>query len=170
MDKVDIGYLAGIIDGEGSLGIEKTIKNTYQGYTLEPALRIVNTNKELLEHCKKLIGCGHIYGPWQINERWKPEYVLVVRKMRCLLKVLETVEDFLIVKKKQCKLVKEFITLRIKHLGGGNLMRRPIIRDPKNGQILRVLPVLYTKRELQIFEELKCLNRRSRPITVGGIQ
>ena len=53
----DLGFLEGLIDGEGSIGLRKT-KRVYarRGFVWAPILSIANTDKALLEKAQHLLG------------------------------------------------------------------------------------------------------------------
>ncbi len=55
MLETDAAYIAGLIDGDGHIGIEN-VGNNYKS----PRITIANTNKDVLEWCLKTIGLGNI--------------------------------------------------------------------------------------------------------------
>ena len=54
MKSVEIAYLAGLIDGDGTISINKDRRSH------KPVVSIANTNREVLEWCRNLIGRGSI--------------------------------------------------------------------------------------------------------------
>jgi hypothetical protein len=135
------GYIGGIVDGEGSLLIEK---NHSKGHLrLFPYLRIANTSLDLLKHVRGVIGCGTIHNhEWakrlEKNRRPTWYYSLSAGGLRTLL---PQIKDHLVLKKPNCELLIEFLGITRKKWGSRKL--RPI-----------------TDRELQILSEIKKFNRR----------
>lgn len=131
------GYVVGLIDGEGCIGLNKQKRGNY--WMWRPYLHITNTRKELLEKCQELIGGnlskGHAYGP---NE--KPCYNLRLFNYQLLAETLAIVTNLLIIKKKQAEIVLEFCRDRL----AGSI-------DNQKGP---------TNKEMKAYEELKLLNRR----------
>lgn len=54
------GYLAGIIDGEGSISLYKVSYPTKRGFIWRPSVQITNTDLELIEAVKDMCDGGHI--------------------------------------------------------------------------------------------------------------
>lgn len=89
-----IAYIAGIVDGEGSIVIERT-KNHYKA-----RLHISSSSREIVDFCQSSFDCGHVYkyNDHQPNHRLAYQWV-VNSKMaqRVLLELL----PYLILKKRQ---------------------------------------------------------------------
>jgi hypothetical protein len=68
MRNTDKAYLAGIIDGEGCVGIGIRKSGSRRGRYLTPTLQVTNTQKELLDWLYKRYG-GGIYAHRQTNQR-----------------------------------------------------------------------------------------------------
>jgi hypothetical protein len=113
LSKEELSYIAGIIDGEGSISIH------YSKNTLQPYLAIANTNQELILWLKQKIG-----GSYYAKKRYKPQhrvcYILVVKGLR-LRMLFEKLLPYLIVKKQHAKIVIEFC-LRQEKRGYGSKM------------------------------------------------
>lgn len=61
---VDWAWLAGFIDGEGSLSLlQQKAPATVAGVTFKPRMNISNKKRHLLERCREIIGAGAIVGP-----------------------------------------------------------------------------------------------------------
>lgn len=130
---VEKAYITGIIDGEGSIHLQQS-----NGTSFNPILSISNTNKQLLEKIKAIIG-GKI-NPSK-NElrhpRQKPAFVLIISNFRNVLETVRRLEPFLFVKKPQANLIIEFCESR-----------------------LRRFHEHYNRREKWIHAELKRMNKR----------
>ena len=136
----EITYLAGIIDGEGTIYLQRLIRNSYINWY--PRFQIVNTNVNLMMWIHKTFG-GHLYGKDRSNhnKNWKYQYEWCTnRKIIDLL--LPKILPYLIVKKEQAELMLEFRKTFVKKYGRSKI--------PKD---------IYEHRE-QIFNKIKNLNKR----------
>ena len=97
------GYVAGIIDGEGSIGIYKRVDR--------PAacmLQIHMTDREPLDICKMILGGGSIT-KYKRDECRKDIWHYTISGKRQLKKALELIAPYLIIKKPQADLVLMYI-------------------------------------------------------------
>lgn len=100
LKKYEWAYIAGILDGEGSISAYKRGEHG----SLIPAIQVSNTNYFLLEFLSKKLG-GKIYPMRNSNKpRWKPCWSWQIHGKNVLV-VLKKCFDFFIVKKEQCQLV-----------------------------------------------------------------
>lgn len=100
---LELAYLAGIIDGEGTISFRKMQKGYYR-----PILEITNTDPLLIEHLHKFF--------WQTvvsarNARQVP-YLRVNLTGFGIAPVLEALDSYLIGKQLQARLVRNYIALR----------------------------------------------------------
>jgi len=91
MDKWQSAYVAGIIDGEGSITLTKLHKNEFR----RPCITISSTDRELLLYVQTLTG-GFItnkknYSP----DRHKNSYTLSIKKKKDVFFTLENITPFL---------------------------------------------------------------------------
>lgn len=112
MDSNQLSYIAGIIDGEGSIGIVRTnVKKEYgirHGYS--PSLCVVNTNLRLLEHLLTMTGFGKIIPRKKRSKKHKQCYIWYLNT-RELKQLLALVKDFLVIKKNQAELALNMFKL-----------------------------------------------------------
>jgi hypothetical protein len=89
---MDWSYFAGFLDGEGSILL------------IPPRVRlyISNTNKDVLEKIKRFVGCGRVYHIKRNNEKWLPQYGWAIGNHKDVLRILENIENKLIVKRELC--------------------------------------------------------------------
>jgi len=113
---VELAYLAGIIDGEGCITIEKNgnrRKNGLGGHS--PSIVITNTNASLIEHCVKIIekaGCIP-YVKIQIrNNGWKNCYWITVKGIERVGRMIPIIRPYLFAKQAQLRLIERFIESR----------------------------------------------------------
>ena len=96
LSETEKAYIAGIIDGEGCVGVHKG-----KGNSLVPRVQIANTQMNLLTWLLERIGTGYIH---------RTEYTSNYYDVKPLL---EATLPYLIIKKKQAELVLEFLNLRL---------------------------------------------------------
>ncbi len=127
-----LSYIAGIIDGEGCIGLYAG-KSSYGNIRYNAKLLITNTNTNLLNWLKDTTGLGNIYKNFVTNTNWKQAYRWEVcpNSMRELLPLIS---QYLIVKKNQCDIILQYLS----------------IQDYKNNQEL----------VKELVDKLKILNKR----------
>jgi len=128
-------YIAGIIDGEGTIGLYGGISESGYWY-LHPSLHISNTKLELVQYVKTLTDLGHITPYTPSNPRHNICYHFFITNYQEIKQFLKAVESYLTIKKEQANLLLEFLHLRGEHSKG------------------------YSERELEIYSKLKELNAR----------
>jgi hypothetical protein len=93
----EAAYIAGIIDGEGSI----TLSRMHEGEHRRPCFTIASTDKELLIYLQSLTG-GTIINKKNYNPvRHKDSYTLNIKKKDSVLFILNHVSSFLRVEKKR---------------------------------------------------------------------
>lgn len=106
MTEFEVGYLAGIIDGEGSISIVSR-KNIRPGYSMQ----VGSTNMELLEHLATIVGCGKIYSRKPVMNH-KQGFSLIWHKIEDIHKICNLIDGRVIVKREQVKVMLDFIRVR----------------------------------------------------------
>lgn len=113
MTEVEKSYIAGIIDGEGSIMLQRIHKNKHPC----PCVSIASTTIELLEWIKKVVGKGLIIKKKNYNlEKHKDCYSYVLRRNDAI-NLLKDVYPYLVIdtKKKRAYLIitkYKLLTLR----------------------------------------------------------
>lgn len=104
-EKEKLAYLAGLIDGEGSIYLQKTTnKNGNIRYDMR--FNITNTNQILCKWLQENFG-GLVYSRKGCNERCKPRFEWVAsRKLFDILSI--QILPFLTIKKPQVELAIQF--------------------------------------------------------------
>jgi|688.fasta_scaffold10401_3 hypothetical protein len=132
----ELGWLAGIIDGEGSISIVK------RGPTYVPQVKMANTSKKLVDkYCEildKLDISYHCYGKQKEGNR-KYQWEVSVDGRPRVFKFVSLLQDLLVSKQRQAETVLEWIESR------GLDLRGP-----------------YTEQQLQLINNIKQLNGRGR--------
>lgn len=116
-DPLKLAYLAGIVDGEGSICIYRVNPakyNRYQNPSFRCALHISNTNKKLFEWIEEHFGnlnqktkkqMRTIFKKNSTHDRWIYEWIIQAHRMVDLCTQLL---PYLILKKRQAELVIQF--------------------------------------------------------------
>lgn len=99
MEEVEKAYVAGIVDGEGTVTLMKHHKNE----THIPFVGIANNNLELLKWVKSLVG-GNICSKKKKLPHHADSYVLNIRQDRAL-RFLNEIKQYLIIKRQQAELI-----------------------------------------------------------------
>ena len=103
MLRIEAAYLAGIIDGEGTI----TLTKMHSTENRRPIISIASTDKELLKYIQQLIG-GYISTKKNYNPiKHKDSYVLSIKNKNDIIKILKDIAPFLRIeeKKKRANLI-----------------------------------------------------------------
>ncbi len=94
-------YIAGFIDGEGSILINPPRVRIY----------ISNTNKPILIEIKNFLKCGTIFDvKRKENKNWSKQYMFVLSNHKDCLIVLQHLKNKLIIKKDKCQEAINYIS------------------------------------------------------------
>lgn len=119
----EVAWLAGIWDGEGSIGVKQTTGRS----SFSPRVSMVNTNPAILNRvCDILDGAGIGY---HMNEKGeggfpgsrKQCWTIQVGTMSGAFKFLSLIGDHLVGKKEQALLLRRFLDSRLKTMGNGDI-------------------------------------------------
>ena len=75
MNDIDLAWLAGLIEGEGSFLVHLV---RHKFYTI--AIQVVMTDEDVVRKCLSVSGMGTVTKPRQRNPKWKPIWVWRVHK------------------------------------------------------------------------------------------
>ena len=115
LQDTDLAYLAGIIDGEGWVGLQKVLAR--QRFTVyHPYLRVTNTDPNIIERVQSIwegLGTnGHIYesGPQKPSvTNGKTVLYIQLQKQAPIKTVLEAVMPYLVGKKARAAMLLRFL-------------------------------------------------------------
>jgi len=99
LEKVEKAYLAGIVDGEGTVTLMKHHKNE----TPTPSVTVANNNLKLLKWIKAKIG-GNIVSKKKYKYYHSDSYAWSVRQDRAI-RLLNEIKRYLIIKRPQADLI-----------------------------------------------------------------
>jgi len=146
----EIIYLAGIIDGEGSLVISKHRSNNNRGYNYQVTMSISNCDKRLLDWVQEKFGgrvCVYLYSQMPKNSK-RDAYRWVCEGER-LTHICECIYPFSIIKKEQIEIV-----LKMRYA-----LQKPISHKGKQG--VQPLPQEELDFRHDLFLKLKTLHCRN---------
>ena len=99
MGEIEKAYLAGIVDGEGTVTLTRRQKNQ----TPAPNVSVSNSSLPMLKWIKKRFG-GHISTKKTYKSHHRQTYVWAVSYDNAI-RLLGQIEEYLIIKKPQAKLI-----------------------------------------------------------------
>ena len=99
MTNTEKAYIAGIVDGEGSIMLTRFHKNQYHS----PCISISSTDLELLEWVKNTVRAGKINTKKNYNEKkHKNSYTYTIIYDEAI-QLLEDIEPYLVIEKKKVR-------------------------------------------------------------------
>lgn len=111
----DLSWLAGIIDGEGTITIRyKNRRNANP--ILQPVFTVVNTNMKIMDEIERILRKLEL--PFWISnskqtKNWKARKIVEISGIKRLSKFLPIIEKYLIGKQEECRLVREWCDKRL---------------------------------------------------------
>lgn len=154
MSKSTAAYLAGFIDGEGTITITRSWSKKSKCDFYRVYLTVANTNKEIIDWLYKSYG-GWIRTNYQEHERWKTIYRWHIYRQNDLESFLKSILPYLRLKKRQAEIVLIFMKLFDKSYSTftrnakGQIQNHSINKD-----------IVQKRKEL--YSEIKQLNVRGR--------
>lgn len=151
---VDIGWLAGFIDGEGSFYFNKAKKWRQEGHVWVPRIKVANTDYPTLEQVKRIL-TDHGFA-FYVEERQqktfnvqgkrnKPYWQVQIYGPKRCLKFCIWIAPYLFTKRREAEVVAEYCRLRL---------ARPYEKNA-NGQTVRPP---YSEQELELIASLRPLD------------
>jgi hypothetical protein len=110
----ELSWLGGLIDGEGTITIRYHERKNNRPM-LHPVFTLPNTSTKIIEEAKRILQKNNIPF-WQTNykgtDKWKPNSIIEVNGIKRLLKFLPIIEEYLIEKRENSKLVRNWCEKR----------------------------------------------------------
>jgi hypothetical protein len=135
-EREQLAYSAGVIDGEGCISLFKMTTKEGRIRCLAPKITIANTQREILDYCKKVLG-GYMTKRSDRGAR-KEIYFLIITGWQSIFLALAKVAPFLVGKKRRAELLMNYLEIHY-------------TRFRRTG---------FTGEELKICDELHKLNKR----------
>lgn len=133
--KLDLAYIAGFIDGEGSIGLYKRTPRGDHNPEYIVQITIVQVEKEVLEYIKSFFG-GCLSKKKIYSDKHRQSYQLKFTHNKAV-EFAEQIEPYLIIKREQAKLIKEFrenkilINRKQPKFGGKWLSKKEVLKRAK---------------------------------------
>ena len=109
LSKTQASYLAGIIEGEGTITIVKSARLIGD---LTPSLSVANTNKDLIDWLLNNVG-GRVMSSQPKNKNYKLKYNWITSSVLDVSVIIKMVYPYLIIKKSNAKKVLAFCKWRL---------------------------------------------------------
>jgi hypothetical protein len=109
MKTTEKAYIAGFLDGDGSIHIRLKPNETYQfGFQIAPSIVFYQSSKEIhfLNDLKKLLNIGYI------RERNDGIVEYIIGDIESMLYLIDSILPYLRLKRKQAKLFKEIFCIK----------------------------------------------------------
>lgn len=152
MDQIDLGWLVGVLDSEGAIGI----RSCSGGASLEPIVQMETTCERTAERvvalCDSLGISARSYRVRQRKPQHRQSFALRVTRLADVQRLARKLAPHAVTKQAQWQIADEFTTLRLagRHLDasgrvqrGGNRATRP-----------------YSEQEIELWQRMKELNQR----------
>jgi len=157
----DLGYLTGLIDGEGCISFSKHLRKS--GIThYYPYVSIANTFLLALKWVEETTEFGRVRRtkqppPLERTEKGRPQtwsncYTWQASSYAEIYRIVKDIGPHLKIKERQAELVLEFLEIEAE---------KPIaksVRDPDTGYFIRKIPIEHTARQEDIFNKVRALN------------
>lgn len=133
-------YIAGILDGEGSITISKKNDHTgmRRGVCYRPCVSVANTNELLLLWLQATTGLGGISSKAPSNPRHRQAWKWSVWSQQAR-QLLEVVSPYLLLKREQAELVLDFVRSQRRGVGRDGLSEEEWSRQADtHGKLLQL--------------------------------
>lgn len=133
-------YLAGLIDGEGYLGIIPIRKANSKNLTYQCAIKLSLAGL----HAEEVTGLiadnyqGHVYKRNSLTGTGKTVYTVEVKSRQRVKKLIDDIYKYLIVKSEQADLMREYVSMPMLHPNHSSFSqelfnrRAELVRELKN--------------------------------------
>lgn len=116
---VQLAYLAGIIDGEGSIYIQTQIREDRKSAIYNSHFKVANTDKKMIDWLHNIFG-GTQYVKKRNNPKWRTQYEWFAG-IKLTDNLLPLIIPFLVTKKEHAKIMVEFRNTFTNHPGRGGV-------------------------------------------------
>lgn len=162
----ELAYMAGLFDGEGTIGIFKVQFKSKPSRTFRPIIQFVNTDLRLVNLFRGIadrLGCTYYIHADHKNHRLKKCYTVQITRLSMQKVWLETFIPFLVGKREQAELQLAFVTRRIE-LNANNAS----VKDRQGKLIKGFGHAKHDEIDEQFYEKVRGLNRGSSETHTGS--
>lgn len=113
MEETEKAYLAGLIDGEGYIGILKSMRGNKKHFTSAkdylycPIFKVAMTYKPVIEYLHQRYGGTFNSRKRSVNPNWKDAYDWVIKNAKVML-ILNEIYPYMKVKRREVEILREF--------------------------------------------------------------
>ena len=100
LSDIDVGYIAGMIDGEGSVSLQKNPVRNRTNTLRHPVVSIWNADVQMLKYIQQVTGIGKVSKPTMYSKNYLPSYYFWVESTKAI-KLLEVITPHLKTYKKR---------------------------------------------------------------------
>jgi len=139
---LELGWLAGAIDGEGCVGVTRRNRKAKLGFTLKPHLQITNCDKAFIDRCTttlKLMEIPFWVSYYEGRGRRKSAYTVVIAGL------------------KRCAVA---LPKLVPHLTGQKLVKAKLVERWVTSRLADWHAAPFTAEQLAIYEQLRQMNER----------
>lgn len=112
--ETEAAYVAGIIDGEGSLTLAHRKRNQARGWdSIEPHITITNTDLRLMRYLSSLLNAQTYTSHQRAKNHWKPQYSISFSAFADIAALLERIMPYLIIKRRRAEIMLRLIRRRL---------------------------------------------------------
>lgn len=144
INKTDLSYLAGYIDGDGCFFISKTTNKNRTAYKFPQAIIITSVNKEILTWCKQLYN-GSISTQHDVPKGQKPLHHYSLRKLKAV-PLVRNIYPYLVEKREEAHVFLDFATSKNVGEKFNLISKMHILKDDTN---------LVSRSHIEEFEQFK---------------
>lgn len=112
-DHTKLGWIAGIVDGEGHIGMASRYRKRDNSYWMSVKLEITSTTPVMQETLYELIGTGNLRNRKRYNVKHKDAVEFYVWRVESIYAILSVIAPLLVVKKQQAELALEWSKRRL---------------------------------------------------------
>lgn len=143
----DVAWLAGFVDGEGTITAYKTKRKN--GYAYVSLFSIANTNKKAIDKCVDILRKYvddrgiKVYKYISKEYKWKPRYSISLTRQEVIHKICKILQPYLIIKRVQAELTIRLLVSRARQNKG--------IKNNANN--------FYANEQIKLAKKIQSLNK-----------
>jgi hypothetical protein len=141
LDDMDVAYLAGLFDGEGSIGFGRNINKKYNVRRLSVSLQLTSTSPEIVPFLESMNFKVHKHHNYKHNQFWNDSYHIGISSLFGTLTFLQKIYPYLRIKKNDAKKMIKYCQSRLS-------------KKPKSP---------YTREEIDLAEAIILSHTKGRP-------
>lgn len=164
VSEVEKGWLAGIIDGEGSISINRLLSHgTNITYTCR--IQVPNTNVLITNKVQSIFNRLNVKGSTEKRQfgkkEWKTCYIITLNSAQQACALLPLIIPYLVGKREHAEVLYQFVSSRIESKKNRS---QKIIFDKDNHMVAGTRSDKYSEEEINCYKKLVVLNKKGKEI------